>query len=116
VAGDLFAGIAVSSYAAALPWYTTLFGTAPSFFPHDTEAVWEVAEHRYVYIVEKPERAGSALVMLFVDDLDATVERLHRGGIEPTATETHGGGVRKVTFGDADGSEIAFGGAPPADG
>jgi hypothetical protein len=45
MAVNLFAGIRVNDYAAALAWYERLLGSPPSFFPHDTEAVWELAEH-----------------------------------------------------------------------
>jgi hypothetical protein len=55
----LFAGIAVDDYAAALAWYERLLGSPPSFFPHDTEAVWELAEHRSLYIVQLPEHAAT---------------------------------------------------------
>jgi hypothetical protein len=58
---DLFAGIPVADYAAALKWYERLRGSPPTFFPHDTEAVWELAEHRYGYIVERPENAAHAM-------------------------------------------------------
>lgn len=44
----LFAGIPVADYAAALKRYERLLGSPPAFFPHETEAVWELAEHRYV--------------------------------------------------------------------
>ena len=67
----LFAGIAVGDYATALAWYERLLGSPPSFFPHDTEAVWELAEHRSLYIVQRPEHAGHAVHTLIVDDLDA---------------------------------------------
>lgn len=107
---DLFAGVPVSDYAAALPWYERFFGGRPSFVPHDVEAVWEVAEHRYVYIVQDPERAGNALVLSFVDDLDARVAGIAERGIEPTKREPHEGGVTKVSYRDADGNEISFGG------
>lgn len=70
---DLFAGIPVRDYATAAAWYGRLFGAPPAFHPHAKEAVWELAEHRYVYVVEQPERADSALVTLFVDDLDRRV-------------------------------------------
>lgn len=43
---DLFAGISVSNRTAVLPWHERFWGDEPAFFPHDTEAVWEVAEHR----------------------------------------------------------------------
>lgn len=36
---DLFAGIPVADYAAALSWYQRLLGEAPAFFPNDREAV-----------------------------------------------------------------------------
>ena len=43
---DLFAGVPVADNAAALKWYERLLGSPPTFFPHDTKAVWELAEHR----------------------------------------------------------------------
>jgi hypothetical protein len=108
----LFAGIAVSDFAAALAWYERLLGAPPSSFPHDTEAVWELAEHRLMYIVQRPDRAGHALHTLIVDDLDARVAEIARRGLEPAAQDTYGNGVRKVTYTDPDGNEIGFGGLP----
>ena len=109
---DLFAGIPVADYAVALPWYERFFGGQPSFLPNDTEAVWEVAGHRYIYIVQEPERAGNALVLSFVDDLDDRIANIARRGIEPANRETYHNGVTKVIYHDADGNEISFGGAP----
>jgi catechol 2,3-dioxygenase-like lactoylglutathione lyase family enzyme len=109
---DLFAGVPVADYAAALQWYERLLGSAPSFFPHDTEAVWELAEHRYLYIVQQPEHAGHAMHTLFVDDLDTLVARIAEQGLNPAKQETYSNGVRKITYRDADGNEIGFGGAP----
>lgn len=109
---DLFAGIPVTDYNAALPWYEQLFGRQPSFLPNAVEAVWEVAEHRFVYIVQDPVRAGNALVLSFVDDLETRVADIARRGIGPTKRETYEGGVTKVSYQDADGNEISFGGGP----
>jgi hypothetical protein len=109
---DLFAGIPVTGYVAALPWYERFFGGRPSFLPNDTEAVWQVAEHRYIYIVQDPGRAGNALVLSFVDDLDDRVAQIARRGIEPAGRETLDNGVTKVIYRDADGNELSFGGAP----
>ena len=109
---DLFAGIPVADYAAALKWYERLLGGPPSFFPTDTEAVWELAEHRYLYIVQQPEHAGHARHTLFVDDLEAVVAPIAARGLEPAQRETYANGVRKTTYRDADGNEIGFGGAP----
>ena len=109
---DLFAGLPVSDYQRALAWYERLLGSAPAFLPHATEAVWELAEHRYLYIDELPDRAGYALHTVFVDDLDERVESIGARGIEPASRETYGNGVRKVIYRDPDGNEIGFGGAP----
>jgi catechol 2,3-dioxygenase-like lactoylglutathione lyase family enzyme len=112
VALALFAGICVSDYAAALPWYERLLGSEPSFEPHATEAVWELAEHRSLYIEEDPGRAGYARQTIWVDDLDAWVADVAGRGIDPAERETYSNGVRKAVYRDADGNEIGFGGAP----
>lgn len=116
MADHLYAGVPVNDYAAALAWYERLFGRPPAFFPHDTEAVWELAEHRSVYVVQRPEHAGHALHTVFVDDLDAVVAQIAERGLEPTKRETYSNGVRKTTYHDPDGNEIAFGGGPPQSG
>ncbi len=112
---DLFAGIPVGDYARATDWYERLLGSEPSFLPNDTEAVWEIAEHRYVFIEVRPEHAGHAMHTIFVDDLDDRVRGMTDRGIEPAERETYSNGVRKVTYRDPDGNEIGFGGGPAAD-
>jgi hypothetical protein len=109
---DLFAGIPVSDYGAALPWYERLLGSEPSFLAHATEAVWELAEHRFVFIDEDPEHAGHARTTVFVDELDALVSEIAGRGVEPAERETYSNGVRKIIYRDADGNEIGFGGPP----
>lgn len=112
MAVDLFAGIPVSDYVRALAWYERLFGTTPTYVAGDTEAVWELAEHRSVAVEHRPEHAGHALHTVFVDDFDARVAGMADRGIEPTTRETYGNGVRKATYHDPEGNEIGFGGAP----
>ena len=109
---DLFAGISVRDYAAAVAWYERLLGAPPSFLPNDTEAVWELADHRYLFIEVRPDHAGHATHTLFVGDFDARMAQIAERGLKPAARETYGNGVRKSTFRDPDGNEIGFGGAP----
>lgn len=104
----------MNDYAAALVWYERLLGAPPMFFPNDTEAVWELAEHRYLYIEHRPGHGGHALHTLFVDDLEDRVARIAERGLEPMQRETYSNGVRKITFHDPDGNEIGFGGGPSA--
>ncbi len=108
----LFAGIPVSDYEAALPWYERLLGSEPTFLAHATEAVWELAERRSLFIVEDPERAGYATQTIIVDDLEALVSEIAGRGIEPADRETYSNGVRKAIYRDADGNEVGFGGLP----
>ncbi len=108
----LFAGIPVSDFARALAWYESLLGSPPSQFPNDTEAVWELAEYRLVYIVLRPDRAGHALHTIIVDDLEAQMAEIAQRGLKPVQQETYSTGVRKTTYADPDGNEIAFGELP----
>ena len=108
---DLFAGIAVSDYATALTWYEKLLGAPPAFFPNDVEAVWKIAEHRYVYIEHLPEKAGHAIHTLFLDDFDERIAAIAARGLTPAKEETYDNGVRKTTYVDPDGNEIGLGGA-----
>ena len=110
---DLFAGIRVSDYETAKSWYEQLLGTEPSFMPHATEAVWELAERRWLFIVEDADGAGRATHTIFVDDLDGRVADIASRGLEPDELETYPGKARKVIYRDADGNEISFGGAIP---
>jgi catechol 2,3-dioxygenase-like lactoylglutathione lyase family enzyme len=112
VALDLFAGTPVSNYDEAVTWYEKLLGAPPSFLPNETEAVWEVAEHRYLYIVLRPKDAGHAVHTLFVDDFDTRLAEMSERGLDAAERETYSNGVRKATYFDPDGNEIGFGGAP----
>jgi predicted enzyme related to lactoylglutathione lyase len=109
---DLFAGIPVDDYTAALTWYERLLGSPPAFSPNDVEAVWELAEHRFLFIERRPEHAGHAMHTVFVDDFDALVAQIAGRGLEPAKRETYANGVRKATYRDPDGNEIGLGGAP----
>jgi catechol 2,3-dioxygenase-like lactoylglutathione lyase family enzyme len=108
----LFAGVAVADFERSLEWYERFLGSPPSFLPHATEAVWELAEQRFLYIGERPDDAGHAVQTLFVDDVDAIAAEVTGRGIEPAQRETYSNGVRKLTYRDPDGNEIGYGGAP----
>jgi hypothetical protein len=108
----LFAGMPVRDFTAAVGWYQRLFGTPPSSFPQDTEAVWELAEHRLVYVVQRPEHAGHAMLTIIVDDLDTLVAGIAERGLEPARQEAYDNGVRKITYIDPDGNETGYGAVP----
>ena len=106
----LFAGLRVRNFNAARPWYEQLLGE-PTFFPHDTEAVWTLAEHRSVYVVEHAV-AGGSVATIFVDDLDAHMAAIAARGLEPDEIENYPNGVRKAVYRDPDGNELGLAGRP----
>lgn len=110
---DLYSGIPVNDFAAAVAWYERLLGAPPTLVASDTEAVWDLAEHRSLYIAQRREHAGHAMLSLFVDVLDARVAQIADRGLEPTTREVYENGVRKTTYRDPDGNEIGFGSVPP---
>ncbi len=107
----VFAGLRVREFAAARQWYERLLGE-PAFFPHDTEAVWTLAEGGSLFAVEDAEQAGRCVATVFVDDLDARVAEIAARGLEPDERLTYENGVRKAVYRDPDGNEVSFGGAP----
>ncbi|SDT35392.1 VOC family protein [Microlunatus soli] len=109
MANGLFAGIPVRDFRAALAWYVRLLGAEPSFYPNDIEAVWQLAENQFVYIVQQPERAGGAVNMIWADDLADRVAALAARGLEPTEIERLDG-VSKYVYRDPDGNETGLGG------
>ena len=111
-ARDLFAGVRVCDVGAARTWYERFLGAAPSFFPNDVEAVWALADQRWLYVLEDAGGAGHALVTVMVADLDETVSAIAARGIEPDGREAYDG-ARKVIYHDPDGNEIGVGQIPP---
>jgi catechol 2,3-dioxygenase-like lactoylglutathione lyase family enzyme len=110
---DLFAGVPVNDYPAALAWYERLLGSPPTFLATDTEAVWELAAHRWVFIEQRPERAGHSMLTILVDDLDSYVAHIAERGLEPSSWEPNlPDGMRKAVYYDPDGNEFGIGGAP----
>jgi glyoxalase/bleomycin resistance protein/dioxygenase superfamily protein len=106
---DLFAGIPVTDYPRGVAWMERLLGRPADFVAHETECVWDVAEHRSVYVVQYAEHAGHAMVLLFLSDLERFLAEVAERGLEPDRIEVYGE-VRKAVFLDPDGNEIGLGG------
>ncbi|QDZ13108.1 VOC family protein [Devosia ginsengisoli] len=109
---EMFSGIPVSNFQTSLDWYQRLFGAKPSFFPNETEAVWAIAEHRWIYIIVDVERAGGAIQTIMSSDLEAVIEQISERGLSFGQEEIPAEGVRKVMYYDPDGNEIGLGRIP----
>ena len=102
-----FAGLPVADYHAAYDWYVRLLGRAADMFPHDTEAVWRLTPTGAIYVVQDPERAGSGLLTVALDDLDAHEEQLREAGLA-FEEQVAGHAPRRLVVRDADGNTLAF--------
>ena len=107
MAVGIFAGIPVRDIAGAVEWYGRLLGAEPAFYPNDVEAVWQLAEDRYVYVIQDAVRAGGGVGMIWVDDPVAEVARIAGRGLEPVGVEKHDQ-VWKYVFHDPDGNETGI--------
>jgi hypothetical protein len=104
----LFAGVAVSDFAAARRWYETLFGRPPDMLPKQGEAVWHVTTSGSVYVTADPARAGSALVTMAVSNLDEHTAALAARGLSLDEQEADSSAPRQLTITDDDGNSIKF--------
>lgn len=111
---EFFASIPVADFEPMLAWHKQLWGREPDFIPEPGEAVWQLVDHGSVYLVTDPVRAGSALITLLVDDLDAQISELISRGIEVGSVTELGPSVPGIAVTDAEGNCIRFG-QPPAD-
>jgi catechol 2,3-dioxygenase-like lactoylglutathione lyase family enzyme len=102
-----FAGLAVANYTAAYDWYVRLLGRPADMFPHDREAVWRLTPNGSIYLVEDPQRAGTGLVTLALEDLAAYQRRLRDGAL-PFTEQTDGAAPRRLVVRDADGNTLTF--------
>ena len=105
---EIFAGIPVSNLKASLDWYTRLFGCAPSFFPNEEEAVWQMAEHQYIYIIVNTKHASHAIQNVMGRDLDTLIKQVAGRGIKYGKEEFPAENTRKVMYYDPDGNELGF--------
>lgn len=64
--------------------------------PHATEAVWTLADHRSVYVVQHADGAANSAVTILLEDLDAHVAAIAARGLEPDERETYSNGVLSV--------------------
>jgi catechol 2,3-dioxygenase-like lactoylglutathione lyase family enzyme len=106
----------VADYSAALAWYERLLGRPPDVIVAENEAMWQVVEAGWVYVVGDAECAGHGLFAFLVDDLERQVAELTQRGLATGEIETVPGSARKVVLHDPEGNKITVGEAPGTDG
>ena len=62
-------------------------------YPNDTEAVFDIDEHAYLYVEVLPDKAGIGFATLFLEEYDAWLAGAASRGVEPAEIETYDNGV-----------------------
>jgi hypothetical protein len=102
----VFSSIPVVERDASMEWYERFAGRPPDLVPNDSEAAWQLTDSSWLYILAEPERAGSALHTLLVDDLEELLAGLELRAIASGPIETMANGVRFVVVSDPDGNRL----------
>lgn len=76
---------------------------------HEEEAMWQIVERAWVYVVRDPDRAGRGLVTILVSNLDSQLSALASRGMAASEIETIPGKYRKAAFTDPEGNVLSFG-------
>src|SRR5258708_23153602 len=105
----VFAGIAGADYDSALAWYKRFFGRSPDVIVTEHEAMWQVADTGWIYVVGDTNRAGKALLTFLVDDLEDHVAKLGERGLQTSAIQTVPGLYPQAVITDPEGNMISFG-------
>jgi glyoxylase I family protein len=108
----VFASIPVADRNAAVGWYERFAGRAPDLIPNEDEAAWQMSETGWIYLIADPNRAGSGLNTLLVDDLDGFLSGLAERGIIADPVDVIGDGVRRTIVTDPDGNRLQVGQPP----
>jgi catechol 2,3-dioxygenase-like lactoylglutathione lyase family enzyme len=103
-----FTGVPVTDLDRGRDFFERLLGKPPDVLVNENEAMWQVAEAAWLYVVVDPVRAGHALAAVSVPDLDGALEELAAKGIEPSIIEQPGPSARKATVFDPDGNSVAL--------
>lgn len=107
----VFAVVAVRDIDTARDWYDMLFDRRADNNPMPTLVEWQAAPGAWVQVTVDPQRAGSSMFNVAVDDLDLFVDAARSRGIDFGDIVEANKGVRLSTVADPDGNSItAIGG------
>jgi glyoxylase I family protein len=78
----VLAVVPVSDLDRADTWYEALFGRPADNRPMSTLLEWQVTDAGWVQVTVDPDRAGTGLLNLAVDGLEASKNELAKRGVE----------------------------------
>jgi glyoxylase I family protein len=102
----VLAVIPVTDVDRSRRWYESLFGRAPDNNPMPNLVEWQVVPDGWVQVFVDDHHAGSTVVNLAVQDLDAHIDEVKQRGLEPGEIVDADNGVRLSQLADPDGNKV----------
>ena len=104
----LFAGVATADLDPAMAWYDALLGRPAEIIVNDDEVMWQISDGGWLDLVRDPSRAGHALVIMAVPDLDQAVAEIEGRGLSKPTIETIEAAGRKAPVVDPEGNTVTL--------
>lgn len=104
---SVMANVTVADFDGGLNWYQRFFGRPADRRPMGGLAEWQLTETGVVQLVQDPDRGGSALLTLGVEDLDGDIAELAERGLA-VGEVTEGVIARVAAISDPEGNTITF--------
>lgn len=104
----VLAVVSVTDLDRADRWYEALFGRPADNRPMPSLVEWQVAGAGWVQVHVDPERAGSSLLNLAVDDLAAARTELASRDVETGEIQPVNKGVELLPLADPDGNGVTL--------
>ncbi|MGW1539117.1 VOC family protein [Streptomyces sp. NPDC002309] len=105
----VYAVIPVADFAAARAWYERLWGRPADRDPLSGLAEWEVTRGGAIQLLHEPDRAGSAMLTLAVEDVADEVRLVAERGLDLGAVqETSDARYRVAAANDPSGNVVTL--------
>ncbi|MGN9789803.1 VOC family protein [Streptomyces sp. OZ13] len=105
---NVFAVMPVVDFESARGWYGRLWGRPADRNPMDGLAEWQVIEGGAIQLLRDPDRAGSAMLTVGVDDIDGQAAVAAERGLAMGPVQDTPGGFRIAAITDPAGNVITF--------
>lgn len=92
----------------AVAWYERLLGRPADMRPMPGLADWHISPTAWIQVFQSPEHAGSSLVNLVTDDLDAALSDLAGRGLTAGPIQPGAERVRFAALHDPDGNRVTL--------
>ncbi|MFC9910829.1 VOC family protein [Streptomyces sp. NPDC059862] len=105
---NVYAVMPVVDFEAARSWYERLWGRPADRNPMDGLAEWQVIQGGAMQLLRDPDRAGSAMLTVGVDDADGQAAAVAERGVDMGPVQDTPGGFRVAAISDPAGNVITF--------